>query len=128
MASEPEPLGVDLVLLAKAVQERDRQPGDVALPVAERRQIDRHDVEPVIEVFAEIPFADHLAQFAVGGRNQADIDLAFGRVADLLHPLGLQHAEQLALGFHAQVGHFVEEQRARDGPPRTAPASWRSPR
>ena len=65
---------------------------------------------------------------AASTRDEADVDVAFGRVADLLHPLGLQHAEQLALGFHAQVGHFVEEQRALSGPPRTAPASWRWPR
>ena len=47
-------LDLDLILLAETLQERDRQQGDVALPLAQRRQKDRHHIEPIIEVFAKL--------------------------------------------------------------------------
>ena len=107
-----EALDGHLVLLAEAFQEGDGQQRDVALPLAQRRQVDGHDVQPVIEVLAELAVADHFGQVAVGGGNQADIDLALGRIAHLLDPLRFQRPQQLALGFHAQVADFVEEQGA----------------
>ena len=39
-------------------------------------------------------------------------DLVLGRVADLSHRLGFQHAQQLALRLHAEVPHFVEKEGA----------------
>ena len=107
-----EALDVGAVLRAEALEEGHGQQGDVALALAQGRQVDRHHVEPIIEVLAERPFGDHLGQVAVGGGDQADVDVVLGGVADLLHAFALQHAEQLALGLHAEVGDFVEEQRA----------------
>ena len=107
-----EALDGHLILLAKALQKCDGQQRDVAQPVAERRQVDGHDVQAIIEVFAKLAFAHHFGQIAVGGRNQPDIDVALGGIAHLLDAFGLQCAEQLSLGFHAQVADFVEKQRA----------------
>ena len=58
---------LNLILLAESLQERGRQQGDIALPLAQGGQKDRHHIESIIEVLAKRSFADHLAQFTVGG-------------------------------------------------------------
>ena len=44
---------VAVVLLVVEVEEVRDQLGDVLAPLAQRRQVDRHDVEPVVQVLAE---------------------------------------------------------------------------
>ena len=41
---------------------------------AERGHADREDVEPVVEVFPEAYLPDLLAQIAIGGRDEADVE------------------------------------------------------
>ena len=82
------------------------------MPLAKRRQKYRHDVQTIVEVLAKRAVADHLGQIAVGGGNQADIDVAFVGIADFFDLFRLQRPQQFSLGFHAQVADFVEEQRA----------------
>ena len=58
LAEEPHRLGVDpadlaAVLLGVSFEEELDQDRDVLATLAERGQVDRHDVEPVIEVLAE---------------------------------------------------------------------------
>ena len=43
------------------------QDRDVLGPGAERGDVDADDVEPVVEVFAELPFLDEQFERAVGG-------------------------------------------------------------
>ena len=49
--------------------------GQVLEPIAQRRQIDRKHVEPVIEILAELAVLDHLLEVAVRRAHQAYIDL-----------------------------------------------------
>ena len=51
-----------------------RQQRDVIRPLAQRRHHQRQDVEPIVQVLAETPFADRLAQAHVGGGNDTDVD------------------------------------------------------
>ena len=44
---------VAVVLFIVEVEEMSDQFGDVLAAIAQRRQVDRHDVEPVVQVFAE---------------------------------------------------------------------------
>ncbi len=93
----------------------EHQLGDVLGPLAQRRQQQREDVEPIIEVLAESPLADQNLQVLVGGRDDADVDADRVRGADAFeHPL-LQHAQQLGLHVERDVADLVEEQRAAVG-------------
>ena len=46
---------------------------DVVLALAQRRHDQMDDVEPVEEVFAELPLRDHVAQVPVGRRDHAHV-------------------------------------------------------
>ncbi len=49
--------------------------GDIVLAVAQGREVDGDDVEPVVEVFAEAAGFDLLRQDLVRGGNHAGVDL-----------------------------------------------------
>ena len=88
---------------------------DVALPVAQRRDRDVDDVEPVIEVLAEAAGGDLLAEAPVGRGDDAHVDGERAGAADALDFAGLDRAQQLGLGLEREVADLVEEQRAAVG-------------
>ena len=55
------------VLLDEVVGEQR----DVGLALAQRRQVDRVDVQPVVEVLAEAALLDRRLEVLVGGRDHA---------------------------------------------------------
>ena len=88
---------------------------DVVLALAQRRHVDRDDVEAVVEVLAELPVGDHLRQVAVGRRDDADVGAQRAGAAEALELVLLQDAQDLRLRVGAHVADFVEEQRAAVG-------------
>ncbi len=62
------------VLPPVMVQERIDQQKNVIAPLAQRRQGQFENAEPVIEVFAELFFAYRLLQILVGGGDDTDVD------------------------------------------------------
>ena len=91
--------------------------------LAQRRQAQRHDIEPVIKILAEQALADQLAQVAVGGGDDAHIGLDRRAPADRGVFALLQHAQQPRLRFQRHVADFVQEQRAAFGLLETADAA-----
>src|SRR5690606_25944906 len=83
---------------------------DIRESLPERRDLDRDDVEPIEEVFAEDAGGDERLDVAVRGRDDAYVDLDRLLAADALDDAGLERAEQLGLGVEAEFGDFVEEQ------------------
>src|SRR5437016_7327285 len=85
---------------------------DVLGPLAKGREIDRKDVQPVVQVGAE-PFLFHeLLERAVGCGDDPDI-AAYGlRAADALELPFLQYAKELRLEVERQVADLVQEERA----------------
>ena len=71
-----------------------------------------NDVQPVVEILAELPARDHLREVAVGRRDDAHVDADRLVAADALELALLQHAQQLDLGLERQLADLVEEQRA----------------
>ena len=59
----------------EAVEEVLDEQRDVLAPIAQRRQRDRDDVEPVEQVLAELAVRDRLLQVAVGRGDDPDVDL-----------------------------------------------------
>ena len=84
-------------------------------PLAQRRQRDREDVEPVVEILAELALGDQRLEVAVRGRDDPHVDLDGLAAADPLELALLQHAQQLDLHVERQVADLVEKQRAAVG-------------
>ena len=77
--------------------------------------VDREDVEPVVEVFAELAGLGEVEQPPVGGRDDADIDALGAGRADRLDLALLDGAQQLDLRVERQFADLVEEERAAMG-------------
>ena len=88
---------------------------DVVLAVAQRRHHDGIDIQAVIQILAELAGLHHLDHVAVGGRDQADIDLDGFPRTDRIDLAFLDGAQQFHLHVERQFRHFIEEQRAAVG-------------
>src|ERR1017187_1553539 len=101
-------LQLDRELLEKAVDEK----GDVLLPIAERSERQRDDVQPVEEILAKAALGDGLREIPVRRRDDADVDRHGFRSAHARHATLLQDAQEVELQLRADVADFVEEERA----------------
>ena len=77
--------------------------------------LQRHDVQPVVEILAEQALLALRVEVAVRGRDHAHVDRDRLRRADRPHLAFLQHAQQLHLQRQRHVADLVEEQRAAVG-------------
>src|SRR5579863_4574855 len=82
---------------------------NILFALAQRRQRDIDNVQPVIKILAKFVFLDQLAQVSVGGRKNADVNFdGFGSAQ--AHELALlNHAQELSLGLDADGPDLVEE-------------------
>ena len=98
-----------------------RQDRDVVLAaLPQRRQIDRHHVEPIVQILAETARIDLVLQILVRRRHDARVHLARLAGADALELLLLQDAQHLDLEFRTHARDFVEEDGAAVGRLETA--------
>ncbi len=103
------------VRLGVLVDEVRHQGGDVALARAQRRQGHRHDVQPVVEVLAELAALHLGGEVAVRRRDEPHVDLDGLHPAHPLELLLLEDAEELDLEGGRDVADLVEEERAAVG-------------
>jgi hypothetical protein len=93
-------------------EEAKGEGGDVLASLAQRRQVDLDDLQPVVEVLAETPFAHLALEVAVGRGDDAHVD---GERLGAAHPLEgalLQDPQHLRLRLRGHVADLVEEDRA----------------
>ena len=83
--------------------------------LAQGRQVDLEDVEPVVEVLAEDALFRHLHEVAVGGGDHAHVGLALLLAADAHVGERLEHAQQVDLRALVHGRDFVEEDGAAVG-------------
>ncbi len=88
---------------------------NVGRALAQRRDLQVHDVEAEQQILAEVTVAHRFAQIAVRGRDDADIDRHGLGAADAIDDALLNGAQQLGLQPHIHFGDFVEQQRAAGG-------------
>src|SRR5205823_5985784 len=96
---------------ADPLEQVQREQPDVPAALAQRREPDREDTQPVVEVRAEAAFARRLPEVAVARRDHAHLDLALAVAAYRPHLAVLQHAQELRLDGGARLAHLVEEER-----------------
>ena len=81
-------------------------------PIAERRQMNRDDVDAVEQVFAESSFRDHLGELLIRGRDDAHRPFELFDAAQTTELPLLQHAQKLHLHHLRHLADLVQEQRA----------------
>src|SRR4029450_8051907 len=84
----------------------------VFAPLAQRWNIQRKNVEPVIQVVAKLVLFDHRFQVPVGCGNKPDIGADGASAPNTLEFLILDCAEQLRLEFKRHFSDLVEKERA----------------
>ncbi len=110
-----ELLRLDRELARALAQEMPRQRRDVLAALAQRRQAQANDVEPVHQVFAKQPLPHALVQILVRCRDDAHVGLQRCVAADAVVFAVGKHAQQAHLQVRRHVADLVEEQRAAFG-------------
>ena len=91
------------------------QQRNVFAPIGQPRQIDRHDFQPMVQIFAKRAGGNRLLQVAIRGRQNPHIHFHRLVRADARDLAALQHAQQLDLRRNRHVADFVQKQRAAVG-------------
>ena len=84
----------------------------VAASLAQRRQLDDDDREPVVQIEAEATAVHLGAEIAVRRRDDAHVDRDVVLAADAPDAPPLEHAEQVRLDRERELADLVEEERA----------------
>src|SRR6266404_2429726 len=102
------------MLAGRAVQELEEmgdQQRQIVAAVAQRRKLDREDLEPIEQVLAQTAAGNERFQWAIGGRDQAYVGLHGFISAQALEFLLLQQAQQLGLRAGGKIADLVQKNR-----------------
>ena len=103
---------VTVVHLLDDPEEAVREHGDVATTLAQRRQVQRDQVDAIEQVFAKLAARHLVGQHTVRGAHDPHVDRDALARAEHLEGAVLQDAEQLHLRREVEVTDLVEEDRA----------------
>src|SRR3954467_15156471 len=84
---------------------------DIASAFPQRWKENRYHVDAVIEVFAELPFANPILQVLVRGGDQPEVDLLRDLAPQALNRMLFQNPQQLALQRKLERGDLVQKER-----------------
>src|SRR4249919_2494918 len=110
-----EPLRRRVELAGGGGEEAFGECGHVVPAIAQRRQLQAHDVEAMQQVRAELAFGDEAFEVLVGGGDDAHVHADQFAAADAEELALRQHAQQARLQRRGHVADFVEEQGAAIG-------------
>jgi hypothetical protein len=89
------------------LREVPHQRRDVVMTVAKRWAHDWEDVEPVVEIAAELPLRHHRRQVTIGRGHEPRVHPDGPGAAEALEFLFLQHPQKLRLQFQRNVAAAV---------------------
>ena len=98
------------VFVGEPAGEIPGQQRNVVKALAQRRDKNLDDIQPVEEIVAEAAGGDTIFEMAVAGGNQMDVHGNGVLAADPLKGAGFEDAEHLGLDAQADVRDFVEEE------------------
>ena len=107
------------------LQEVLHEERDVVATFAQRRQLDRNHVQPVVEILAKRSFGHHLREIRVRRGDDADVDLDRVRVADAFELALLKHAQQLGSAAPGSSSRLRRGRACPCAPARSGPGGWR---
>jgi len=104
--------GFDLLVRAPCIflNEMPNKNGDIFGPIAQPWQLNRKNVESIVEVGAKVALLNHLGQVSVGRGHQAKIYAHSSGVSQPLKFLLLEKSQQFRLQLQANVIHFVKKE------------------
>ena len=108
-------LDVLAVFPRKLADEGGHEQRDILLALAQRRNVDVHHIEPVVQILPELPLFDCGLELPVGGRDDPGIHFDGFLSPHPFEGLVLQHAQQLDLYVLADLTDLVQEDRAHVG-------------
>src|SRR6185437_5477679 len=88
------------------------QDRNIIRTLTQRRQNQRHHVEPKKQILPEPALRHFLLEISIRRRDQANVNRQRLRPADALKLTLLQHAQQLHLYCRTQVANLIEKKRA----------------
>src|SRR5439155_6459193 len=96
------------VLLQKVVDEHR----NVFATLAQRRHINRKNIDSIIEIVTKTSITDHRAQIPVGGGDHTNINWNFEGAAHAANAALLQSAQEFRLHADVEFRNLIEKQRA----------------
>ena len=96
------------VLLQEMIGEQEQ----VRFAIAQRWDKDGENIQPVVEILAEVSFRHRFLEILVRSCNQPHIGANRGRAAQAFEFLFLQHAQQFHLRGKIHVADLIQKQRA----------------
>jgi hypothetical protein len=109
-AGVAEARDMDAVLAGEALEEVLGEKGDILPAFAEGGDVDGDDVEAEVEVLAELLAGDAQFELAVGGGEDADIDLDGAGAPDPFELAFLEDAQEFGLDDGGDFADLVEEE------------------
>src|SRR5581483_2508507 len=100
------------VLRVELLEEEVDERRNLVTPLAQRRNADLDDVEPVIEVLAELVGTHGSLEIAIGGGNEPHIRIDDLLATDARELPVLEHVKELRLQPERHLADLVEEERA----------------
>src|SRR5436190_613325 len=82
----------------------------IAETCPQRRNVELHAAEPVVQILAELAARDHGAEISVRGADHSHVDAHGCDAADTVERLLLEYAQESHLGAGRDVADFVEEE------------------
>src|SRR5271168_5202791 len=98
-----------------AIEEMVDEHGNVRAAIAEGREMHGHDVQSEIEILAKSAGAIGGLEIAVGGGDDADVNVHFFVAADGADFFFLKDTKELGLHFQGKLADFIEENGAAIG-------------
>ena len=114
--------------LGQFLDEPARQRQNVLAPLAQRRNVQLHHVQPVKQILAKPAGFDFLLQIAVAGGEDAGVGVDFAVRADALKSPVLRHAQAAWPEAAATSRRFHPEKSCRRSPPQTGRCAGRARR
>ena len=96
-------------MLFQEVINKDR---NIFAPLTQRRDINRENIDAIVEVVAKSAVGHHRPEVAVCRRNYADVNADLVSTTDPPDLSFLQGTQELCLHGNVKLGNFVEKERA----------------
>ena len=101
--------GFDPIFLGKVSSELSEQQLTVTSPFTQRRNVNRHRIQPVIKVFTELPLFATVQQINIGGSHYPDIGFLDFGTTDFYEFTILEHPQQPGLGAKGHFANLIQK-------------------